>query len=67
MRVQCNSSSNESPKGFVFQEVMQTMEAVRISGLEGQMGSRKEDSKLGFPFSFLPWSLHSDTEVESQS
>lgn len=41
MRVQCNSSSNESLKGFVFQEVMQTMEAVRISGLEGQVGMEK--------------------------
>ena len=45
MRVRRNSSSNESLNGFVFQEVMQTMEAVRISGLEGQMGIEKEDSK----------------------
>ena len=68
MRVWRNSSSNESLNGFVFQEMMQTMEAVRISGLQGQTGIEKEDSKkFRFPFSPLPWSLHSDTEVESQS
>lgn len=55
MRVWRNSSSNESLNGFVFQEMMQTMEAVRISGLQGQTGIEKEDSKkFRFPFSPLP-------------